>query len=172
MSLAPPFTAETAHLKVKKAQDLWNTQYVPIVSSMPWSCPAYANAHARDPVTIAKAYTEDSIWRNRDTFLQGRDAIVDFLTKKWQKEKEYKLRKELFSFTDNKIAVQFWYEYRDSHDGMKWKRCYGLEDWTFAEDGRMRKRQMSGNDVLLAEGERWYVDGVDVNEVDISEKHW
>lgn len=82
------------------------------------------------------------------------------------------LRKELFAFTDNKIAVQFWYEYQDKHDGVKWKRCYGLEDWTFAEDGRMRKRQMSGNDVEISAEERWFKDGVDVNAVDISEKHW
>ncbi|KAF2083591.1 DUF1348-domain-containing protein [Saccharata proteae CBS 121410] len=151
MSLSPPFTAETAHLKVKKAQDLWNTQ---------------------NPAACAKAYTEDSIWRNRSTFLQGHDAIVDFLTKKWEKEKNYRLRKELFSFTDNKIAVQFWYEYQDSHDGMKWKRCYGLEDWTFADDGRMRKRQMSGNDVEIGDEGRWFTEGVDVNTVEIGEEHW
>ncbi|KAE9978998.1 hypothetical protein EG328_001127 [Venturia inaequalis] len=151
MSLAPPFTEEVAHLKVKKAQDLWNTM---------------------DPVTIAKAYTEDSIWRNRSTFIQGHAQIVDLLTKKWNRERNYRLRKELFAFTANKIAVQFWYEYQDAEDGMKWKRCYGLEDWTFAEDGRMRKRQMSGNDVELAEGERWFLEGVDVNKVAISEQHW
>ncbi|OJD35221.1 uncharacterized protein BKCO1_18000108 [Diplodia corticola] len=151
MSLAPPFTRETANVKVKKAQDLWNTQ---------------------DPAVIAKAYTEDSIWRNRSTFLKGHDQIVDFLTKKWQKEKSYRLRKELFSFADDKIAVQFWYEYQDAHDGMKWKRCYGLEDWTFAVDGRMRKRQMSGNDVELGEGERWFAGDVDVNTVEIGEEHW
>ena len=91
---------------------------------------------------------------------------------KWAKEKSYRLRKELFAFTDDKIAVQFWYEYQDSSDGMKWKRCYGLEDWTFAADGRMRKRQMSGNDVEIAEEERWFVDGVDVNAVHIDEAHW
>ncbi|KAK0640210.1 hypothetical protein DIS24_g9558 [Lasiodiplodia hormozganensis] len=165
MSLAPPFTHETANLKVKKAQDLWNTQ---------------------NPTEVVKAYTDDSIWRNRSMFLKGHEQIVDFLTKKWQKEKNYRLRKELnivlirmlfplawqFSFTDNKIAVQFWYEYQDAHDGMKWKRCYGLEDWTFAADGRMRKRQMSGNDVELAEGERWFAGDVDVNTVEIGEEHW
>jgi len=91
---------------------------------------------------------------------------------KWAKEKSYRLRKELFAFTDDKIAVKFWYEYQDSSDGMKWKRCYGLEDWTFAADGRMRKRQMSGNDVEIAEEERWFVDGVDVNAVHIDEAHW
>jgi nuclear transport factor 2 (NTF2) superfamily protein len=126
----------------------------------------------RDPSSISKAYTDDSVWRNRDQFIVGTQAIVDLLTAKWEKEKSYRLRKELFAFTDNKIAVQFWYEYQDKHDGMEWKRCYGLEDWTFAEDGRMRKRQMSGNDVELSEEERWFKDGVDVNAVDISEKHW
>ncbi|EOA90980.1 uncharacterized protein SETTUDRAFT_25075 [Exserohilum turcica Et28A] len=127
MSLAPPFTHETAHAKVKKAQDLWNTQ---------------------NPKVIAQAYTPESIWRNRSSFL------------------------ELFAFTENKIAVQFWYEFQDAHDGMKWKRCYGLEDWTFAEDGKMRKRQMSGNNMDIDEAERWFKDGVDVNQVDISEAHW
>jgi uncharacterized protein len=126
----------------------------------------------RDPKTVAKAYTEDCIWRNRGHFFQGTAKIEEFLTAKWQKEKSYRLRKELFAFTDNKIAVQFWYEYQDSHDGMKWKRCYGLEDWTFAEDGRMRKRQMSGNDVEITEADRWYKEGVDVNTVPISEAHW
>jgi nuclear transport factor 2 (NTF2) superfamily protein len=82
------------------------------------------------------------------------------------------LRKELFAFQDNKIAVQFWYEFRDANDGLKWKRCYGLEDWTFADDGRMRKRMMSGNDVVISEQERWFKTGVDVNAVNISEKHW
>lgn len=144
----------------------------------------------REPQKIAQAYTLDSIWRNRGSFLQGTASIEDFLTKKWEKEKSYRLRKELFAFTENKIAVQFWYEYQDSHDGMKWKRCYGLEDWTFAEDGRMRKRQMSGNDidiedsgkdhtcprqssdVLMSVAERWFKEGIDVNTVDIGEAHW
>ena len=128
--------------------------------------------NSRDPKAIAKAYTPDSIWRNRSTFLSGTQAIEEFLTKKWNKEKNYRLRKELFAFTDNKIAVQFWYEYQDAEDGMKWKRCYGLEDWTFAEDGRMRKRQMSGNDIEISETERWYTEGNDVNNVEISEAHW
>ncbi|KAJ4356007.1 uncharacterized protein N0V89_004033 [Didymosphaeria variabile] len=133
MSLNPPFNKESAQAKVKKAQDLWNTQ---------------------DPKKVSGAYTPASkycpgIWRNRDVFFTGTAAIEEFLTKKWEKEKNYRLRKELFAFTDNKIAVQFWYEYQDAHDGMKWKRCYGLEDWTFADDGRMRKRQMSGNDVAI-----------------------
>ncbi|TKX24184.1 hypothetical protein C1H76_3595 [Elsinoe australis] len=150
MSLIPPFTAETAHAKVKKAQDLWNTQ---------------------NPAEVAKAYTSDCIWRNRDHFFSGAAAIVDFLTRKWQRELHYKLRKELFAFGDDKIAVQFWYEYQDATDG-KWKRCYGLEDWTFAPDGKMRKRQMSGNDIVLAEEERWFKEGIDLNAVDIPEAHW
>ncbi|KAJ9310861.1 hypothetical protein DTO271D3_8860 [Paecilomyces variotii] len=154
--LKPPFTAETAQKKLKAAQDAWNTQ---------------------NTSKIATAYTPDSIWRNRDTFLTGTAAIVDFLTAKWQREKSYRLRKELFAYTDDRIAVQFWYEYQDAHDGMRWKRCYGLEDWTFDRDtGKMRKRQMSGNDVLIGpdgNGEgRWFVDGVDVNEVKIGEEHW
>ncbi|KAI1323935.1 DUF1348-domain-containing protein [Xylariaceae sp. FL0255] len=145
----PPFTAETAQIKVKAAQDAWNT---------------------KDPAKVKMAYTPDSIWRNRGTFLTGRDEIEEFLTVKWQREKGYRLRKELFAFTANKIAVQFWYEWHD--DNGQWWRTYGLEDWTFADDGLMRKRQMSGNDVAITDAERWYKDGVNVNTVDISEKHW
>ena len=131
-----------------------------------------ASAAYRNPAAVAQAYTPDTIWRNRDQFLQGTDQITAFLQAKWSREQDYTLRKELFAFADDKIAVQFWYEYRDAHDGMKWKRCYGLEDWTFADDGRMRKRQMSGNDVEISEDERWFKDGVDVNSVEIPEKHW
>ncbi|KAJ9155676.1 DUF1348-domain-containing protein [Pleurostoma richardsiae] len=145
----PPFTLETAQIKVKAAQDAWNT---------------------KNPAGVKMAYTPDSIWRNRGTFIQGRDEIQEFLTKKWIREKEYRLRKELFAFTDNKIAVQFWYEWHD--DDGQWWRTYGLEDWTFADNGLMRKRQMSGNDVKITPEERWYKDGVDVNTVEISEKHW
>jgi nuclear transport factor 2 (NTF2) superfamily protein len=109
----------------------------------------------RDLQAVAKAYTPDCIWRNRSSFLSGTVRIEEFLTKKWEREKSYRLRKELFAFTENKIAVQFWYEYQDAHDGMKWKRCYGLEDWTFADDGRMRKRQMSGNDIEITEAGKY-----------------
>ncbi|MCJ1390339.1 hypothetical protein MMC18_003198 [Xylographa bjoerkii] len=150
-SSSPPFTASTAHAKVKAAQKLWNTQ---------------------SPSAVTKAYTPTSIWRNRSTFLQGYAAIEAFLEQKWAKEKNYRLRKELFSFTDNKIAVQFWYEYQDASDGMKWKRCYGLEDWTFDTDGKMRKRMMSGNDIEIGEGGRWFREGVDVDSVEIGEEHW
>lgn len=169
MSAAPPFTEEVARAKVKKAQDLWNTKYP---SRLPHISHATTDQARRDPVTVSKAYTPDSVWRNRSTFLRGTDAIVSFLTKKWANEQNYRLRKELFAFGDDRIAVQFWYEYQDARDGMKWKRCYGLEDWTFAEDGRMRKRQMSGNDVVIDAEERWFKDGVDVNAVHISEEHW
>ncbi|KDQ19526.1 hypothetical protein BOTBODRAFT_28099 [Botryobasidium botryosum FD-172 SS1] len=151
--ILPPFTAETAHKKVKTAQALWNTQ---------------------EPAKVALAYTEDTIWRNRDRFLQGHDAVRQFLTDKWARETGYKLRKELFAFTDNKIAVQFWYEYYDESQ-KSWFRCYGLEDWTFAEDGRMAKRQMSGNDVRISGEDRWFADGAtdsDVDKVSISAQHW
>lgn len=126
----------------------------------------------RDPDKVVKAYTPDSVWRNRDKFMKGTEEIHAFLTWKWNKEHNYRLRKELFTFTKNKIAVQFWYEYQDAHDDMKWKRCYGIEHWTFNEDGKMRKRQMSGNDVVLEEHERWFKDGVDEDTVDIPEGHW
>ncbi|KZT70607.1 DUF1348-domain-containing protein [Daedalea quercina L-15889] len=152
-NIKPPFTAETAHEKVKVAQRLWNT---------------------RDPQRVALAYTPDTIWRNRDQFLRGREEVIQFLSKKWQKENGYRLRKELFAFTDNKIAVQFFYEWFElKPDGSKqWYRCYGLEDWTYNDDGVMRKRQMSGNDVPIADEERWFKEDVaDEDSVEISEKH-
>ena len=104
--------------------------------------------------------------------MTGREQIHAFLTRKWQRELNYRLRKELFCFKDDKIAVQFWYEYQDREDWMKWKRCYGLEDWTYDSEGKMRKRQMSGNDVVIGEEGRWFREGVDVNEVQIGEEHW
>ena len=153
-SLKPPFNAYTAQQKVKAAQALWNT---------------------KAPSNVVEAYTENSIWRNRSTFLQGHNEIETFLTKKWEKEREYRLRKELFCFSSegmrNKIAVQFWYEYRDADDGMRWKRCYGIEHWTFDEMGKMEKRMMSGNDVEIGESGRWFRDGVDVDSVELSKKH-
>lgn len=121
-ALKPPFTIATAHQKVKFAQQMWNT------------C---------NPAQVSKGYTADCIWRNRGQFIRGTDKIIAFLTKKWEKEKEYRLRKEFFAVggekerSMNKIAVQFWYEYRDKSDGMKWKRCYGLEDWTFNVSGSL-----------------------------------
>lgn len=149
IKLIPPWTSKTAYKKVKIAQNIWNT---------------------KDPETVYKAYTEDSIWRNRDIFLKGHDQIKEFLRDKWKKENGYRLRKELFAFTENKIAVQFWYEYYD--ENKQWWRCYGLEDWTFAEDGRMKKRQMSGNDIKINNDERWFKDDIDIEKVEISEKHF
>ncbi|KAI5304613.1 hypothetical protein KEM56_006263 [Ascosphaera pollenicola] len=146
--IKPPFTAESAHQKVKAAQNLWNAQ---------------------DPKQVAQAYTPGCIWRNRIAFISGTEEIIEFLTAKWKRERNYRLRKELFAFTDDRIAVQFWYEYQDAEDELRWKRCYGLEDWIFdRETGKMCKRMMSGNDQLIGpigNGEgRWFLDGVDVNE--------
>ncbi|PGH27331.1 hypothetical protein AJ80_01043 [Polytolypa hystricis UAMH7299] len=162
----PPFTEETARKKVKFAQDMWNTHKT--------------LASHRDPERIAKGYTPTCIWRNRDKFFSGTENIISFLTAKYAKEANYRLRKELFAFTDNKIAVQFWYEYQDRADGMRWKRCYGLEDWTFETEGehvgKMRKRMMSGNDVLIGEGGngegRWFIEGKSVEDAEISGAHW
>ncbi|TPX72264.1 hypothetical protein SpCBS45565_g00661 [Spizellomyces sp. 'palustris'] len=131
--LVPPFTAETAVAKVKLAEDLWNS---------------------RDPNLVALAYTPDSVWRNRAEFLKGRDDIVQFLKRKWAKEQGYKLRKELFCFQENKIAVQFWYEYHDEHK--QWYRAHGLEHWTFNEDGLMKERRSSINDLPISDAERWF----------------
>ncbi|KAJ7574338.1 hypothetical protein C8J56DRAFT_979409 [Mycena floridula] len=151
MSLRPPFTLETAQRKVKLAQDLWNT---------------------KTPSKVSLAYTENTIWRNRSTFLTGRADVEKFLTEKWQKEHFYVLRKELFSFTDNKIAVQFFYEWNEKPDASgQWFRTYGLEDWTFEDSGLMRKRMMSGNDVAISEDERWFKEGVDIESVEIGEAH-
>ena len=155
-SLKPPFTPAIARQKVKIAQALWNS---------------------RSPKDVVKAYTKDSVWRNRSLFMQGHAEIEAFLTAKWEREQSYRLRKELFCFEDcsqggkgNKIAVQFWYEYQDRDDAYKWKRCYGIEHWTFDANGIMEKRQMSGNDVEISDDERLFVDGVDVDEVDLPAK--
>jgi nuclear transport factor 2 (NTF2) superfamily protein len=127
----PPFTAETAAQKVQAAEDAWNT---------------------RDPERVAGAYTEDSVWRNRDQFVTGRAEIVAFLTGKWERERDYALRKSLWTFDGNRIAVRFQYE---SHDGDgQWWRSYGNELWEFDEHGLMRRREASINDVAIAESER------------------
>ena len=127
----PPFTAETARQKVRAAEDAWNT---------------------REPERVAQAYTEDSAWRNRDEFFQGREAIVDFLTRKWARELDYCLHKELWCFTDDRISVRFEYE---SHDGDgQWWRSHGNEHWEFDEHGYMRRRDASINDYRIAESER------------------
>ncbi|MEU7558961.1 nuclear transport factor 2 family protein [Streptomyces eurythermus] len=127
----PPFTPETARQKVQAAEDAWNT---------------------RDPHRVALAYTEDSVWRNRDRFLAGREEIVAFLTEKWRRELDYALRKSLWSFHDNRIAVRFQYESRDT-DG-QWWRSYGNELWEFDEYGLMRRREASIDDVAIEESDR------------------
>jgi nuclear transport factor 2 (NTF2) superfamily protein len=127
----PPFTLPTALAKVQAAEDAWNT---------------------RDPERVALAYTEDSVWRNRDQFLTGRAAIVEFLRAKWQRELDYALRKELWAFNDNRIAVRFQYESHDA-DG-RWWRSYGNELWEFAADGLMARREASINDLRIEPGDR------------------
>lgn len=127
----PPFTEETARAKVQAAEDAWNT---------------------RDPERVALAYTPDSVWRNRAEFFTGRDAIREFLTRKWARELDYALRKELWAFTENRIAVRFQYECHDA--GGQWWRSHGNEMWEFDEDGLMRRREASINDVSIAESER------------------
>jgi uncharacterized protein len=127
----PPFTLETALLKVRAAEDAWNT---------------------RDPERVAQAYTEDTVWRNRGEFLRGRDEVVAFLTRKWARELDYALRKELWAYTDDRIAVRFQYESRDTSG--TWWRSYGNEQWEFAEDGLMRRREASISDVRIEPADR------------------
>ena len=127
----PPFTPETARQKIQAAEDAWNT---------------------RDPDRVALAYTPDSEWRNRAEFLTGRDAIREFLRRKWNKELDYRLRKELWCFLENRVAVRFEYEWHD--DSGQWYRSYGNENWEFAENGLMRKRFASINDLPIKEGDR------------------
>jgi len=127
----PPFTEETARAKVQAAEDAWNT---------------------RDPEVVAKAYTKDSQWRNRDEFFTGREAIREFLSRKWAKELDYKLMKELWAFSGNHISVRFEYEWHDASG--KWYRTHGNEHWEFDENGFMRRRDMSANDVPIDESER------------------
>jgi nuclear transport factor 2 (NTF2) superfamily protein len=127
----PPFTEESARQKVNAAQDAWNT---------------------RDPEKVSLAYTEDSRWRNRDEFFEGREEIVDFLRRKWERELDYRLEKNLWCFTENRIAVRFEYESRDV--GGQWWRSHGNELWEFDENGLMRRRDASINDYKIDESER------------------
>jgi nuclear transport factor 2 (NTF2) superfamily protein len=127
----PPFTPETAIEKVRLAEDGWNS---------------------RDPEKVALAYTIDSNWRNRAEFLRGREEIIAFLTRKWQRELDYRLIKELWSFRENRIAVRFAYEWHD--DSGTWFRSYGNENWEFGEDGLMRRRLASINDAPIREAKR------------------
>ena len=127
----PPFTLETAKAKIQAAENAWNT---------------------RDPERVALAYTEDSEWRNRHEFVNGRDEIREFLKRKWEKELDYRLRKELWCFMDNRIAVRFEYEYHDQSGN--WYRAYGNENWEFAENGLMMRRFASINDLAIQESDR------------------
>ncbi len=127
----PPFTAETAARKARLAEDAWNS---------------------RDPARVALAYTPDSRWRNRSEFFTGRDAIVAFLTRKWQAELEYRLIKEVWAFTGDRIAVRFVYESHDERG--QWRRSFGNEQWEFSEAGLMRRREASINDLDIRESER------------------
>ena len=129
----PPFTHETATRKVRMAEDAWNE---------------------RDPERVSAAYTVDSVWRNRSEFLSGREAIVAFLRRKWEKELDYRLIKELWAFHGNRIAVRFAYEWHD--DSGNWFRSYGNENWEFDGDGLMCRRIASINDLPITESERKY----------------
>jgi uncharacterized protein len=129
----PPFTRETAMQKVRLAEDAWNT---------------------RDPSRVASGYTVDSVWRNRVEFLTGREEIVAFLTRKWNRELDYRLIKELWAFEGDRIAVRFAYEWHD--DSGSWFRSYGNENWEFDENGLMRVRHASINDLPIGEADRHY----------------
>ncbi|MBL9172041.1 MAG: nuclear transport factor 2 family protein [Verrucomicrobiales bacterium] len=127
----PPFTEETARQKVQLAEDAWNS---------------------RDPERVALAYTEDSEWRNRSEFINGRPAIIELLRRKWARELDYRLRKELWAFTGNRIAVRFEYEFHDETG--QWWRAHGNENWEFADNGLMRRRFASINDVPITDADR------------------
>jgi nuclear transport factor 2 (NTF2) superfamily protein len=129
----PPFNLHTATEKVQAAEDAWNT---------------------RDPHKVSLAYTRDSVWRNRDVFITGRDQIVEFLTAKWERELDYALRKSLWDFQDNRIAVRFQYECHDASG--QWWRSYGNELWEFDDNGLMLRREASINDIAIDESERRY----------------
>jgi uncharacterized protein len=127
----PPFTEETARLKIQSAEDAWNS---------------------RDPERVSLAYTADTEWRNRDRFVNGRAEVVEFLRRKWERELDYRLRKELWAFTGNRIAVRFEYEFHDAEG--QWWRAYGNENWEFDEHGYMSRRFASINDLKITEAER------------------
>jgi len=129
----PPFTEETARIKVQAAEDAWNT---------------------RDPDRVVLAYTADTVWRNRSEFLTGRDEVHAFLVRKWERELDYVLRKDLWAFTADRIAVRFQYEWHD--DGGQWWRSYGNENWEFDDRGFMQRRIASINDLPIAASERKY----------------
>jgi len=132
----PPFTAESALEKVQAAEDAWNS---------------------RDPARVAAAYSENSNWRNRDEFFTGRAEIEGFLKRKWDRELHYRLRKELWAFTEDRISVRFEYEWQHATTG-QWYRTHGNEHWEFDADGYMQRRDMSANDIEISAGERRIVD--------------
>ncbi len=132
IQLKPPFTQETAIVKVQLAEDSWNS---------------------KNPQRIALAYTKDSNWRNRNQFFQGRTAIVNFLSGKWEKEQHYQLKKYLWAFTDNRISVRFEYEWQHAISG-QWFRTHGNEHWEFDAEGLMQIRDMSANDLKIKKSER------------------
>ncbi len=132
--IKPPFTLETAKAKVKAAEDAWNT---------------------RNPEKVALAYSEDSEWRNRSEFITGREQIKQFLRRKWERELEYRLMKELWAFTENRISVRFEYEWHDANEN--WFRSHGNEHWEFDENGLMLRRDASINDVPIKKSDRRYV---------------
>ncbi len=127
----PPFNKETALQKIQGAEDAWNS---------------------KDPIKISKAYTIDTEWRNRNKFINGREEVQAFLKDKWENELDYKLKKELWAFQDNRIAVRFEYEYKNKEG--QWFRAYGNENWEFDENGLMKKRYASINDLLINESDR------------------
>ena len=129
--IRPPFDADSARRKVQAAEDAWNT---------------------RDPERVALAYTPDTRWRNRSEFLEGRDQVRAFLRRKWERELDYKLKKELWAFTGNRISVRFEYEWHDAEGN--WFRSHGNEHWEFDDDGLMRRRDASINDVPIRESDR------------------
>ncbi len=139
----PPFTAATAAAKVKAAEDAWNS---------------------RDPERVALAYTPDSVWRNRDEVILGRPAIVEFLQRKWVRELDYRLRKNLWAFGESRIAVRFQYEWHDA--GGNWFRSYGNELWEFDARGLMRRREASINDAAITEEQRRFV-GADWRDMEL-----
>jgi nuclear transport factor 2 (NTF2) superfamily protein len=132
-ALVPPFTRETAILKVRKAEDAWNT---------------------RNPQQVSLAYTPDSAWRNRSEFINGREEIVGFLTRKWQRELNYRLVKELWALDGNRLAVRFAYEFHD--EAGQWYRAYGNENWEFSAEGLMSRRHASINDLPIKESDRLF----------------
>ena len=140
MKLTPPFTKETAVKKIRAAEDAWNS---------------------RNPEKVSRAYSPDTIWRNRSQFVLGREQVVSFLTHKWKTELEYRLVKELWAYDDSRIAVRFAYEYRNLQG--QWFRAYGNENWEFDDKGLMRERHASINDLPIKESERklhWDTDAV------------